>query len=168
LGESEDWRTAHIADLRAAYLSAYALADRLGLLRSLVRVARGWLGAENFDPLTPAEWILRDRLGLAVDGGGVRLKLDEIAPELRGALRLDSELRRAFEPAPADAVLLRFSDYDSYQSETQKAALRALLTAPSGASLAVSMPTIAGGLCDEPSQVRSGLRRNCGGIALGH
>jgi ATP-dependent DNA helicase RecQ len=59
-------------------------------------------------------------------------------------LRLDSGFRRVFHPAAPDAVLLRFSHYNSYQSETQKAAVRALLTAPSGASLAVSMPTGSG------------------------
>jgi hypothetical protein len=59
-------------------------------------------------------------------------------------LRLEPDLRRAFRPAPADAVLLRFSAHHRYQSETQKAALRALLTAPPGASLAVSMPTGSG------------------------
>ena len=147
MGESEDWRTAHVADLRAAYLAASAVADRLTLLRSWVRAAGGWLETQDLDRLEPAELAGTDRFGLAVDEFGIRLRmeeLDEIAQGLGDALRLDSELRRAFQPATADAVLLRFSGYDSYQSETQKAALRALLTAPLGASLAVSMPTGSG------------------------
>jgi len=147
LDESEDWRAAHIADLRAAYLAASAIPDRLALLRSWVRVAGGWLPAHDLDRLDPAELAGTDRFGLAADRFGIRLRveeLDEIAPGLGDSLRVDSELRRAFQPATADAVLLRFSAYDSYQSETQKAALRALLTAPSGASLAVSMPTGSG------------------------
>ena len=147
MDESEDWRAAHIADLRAAYMAATAVADRLALLCSWVRVARGSLAAQGLDSLSPAELASVDRYGLAVDEFGIRLRveeLDEIAPELTDALRLELDLRRAFQPAAADAVLLRFSPYSSYQSETQKAALRALLTAPSGASLAVSMPTGSG------------------------
>lgn len=147
LNESEDWRAAHISDLRAAYLAASAVADRLALLRSWVRAAGGWLAADDFDQLEPVELASADRYGLAVDRFGIRLRveeLNEIAPGLEDALRFESEFRRAFQPATADAVLLRFSAYDSYQSETQKAAVRALLTAPPGASLAVSMPTGSG------------------------
>ncbi|MEY9699497.1 ATP-dependent DNA helicase RecQ [Bradyrhizobium diazoefficiens] len=147
MDESEDWRAAQISDIRAAYLAASAVADRLALLRSWVRAAGGWLSAEDFGHLQPAELACSDRFGLAVDKFGIRLRveeLDEIAPGLEDALRLDSGFRRVFHPAAPDAVLLRFSPYNSYQSETQKAAVRALLTAPSGASLAVSMPTGSG------------------------
>jgi ATP-dependent DNA helicase RecQ len=145
--ESDQWRALHIADLRAAYLRAIAAPDRLALLRSWIRVAGGWLAEKEFGGLTETELAQADRFGLAADSFGARLRveeLDDVAEGLGEALRLESTRRRAFRPVTADAVLLRFSAHRSYQSETQKAALRALLTAPPGASLAVSMPTGSG------------------------
>lgn len=147
MDQSEDWRTAHIADLRAAFFAADATADRMALLRSWARAAGGWLQADEIGPLTPQETAEADRFGLALDEFGARLRVDElddIAPGLAEALRLEPGLRRAFRSAPPDGVLLRYSPHRSYQSETQKSALRALLTAPPGAALAVSMPTGSG------------------------
>jgi ATP-dependent DNA helicase RecQ len=147
LEESEDWRSAYIAVLKAAFLASDAAADRLALLRSWVRAAGGWLAADEIGSLSEQQRAEADRFGLALDAFGARLRVDElddIAPGLAEAVRLESDGRRAFRPAAADGVLLRNSSHRSYQSETQKAALRALLTAPSGASLAVSMPTGSG------------------------
>src|SRR3712207_1919528 len=99
--EAEDWRAAHVADLRAAYLAASAVADRLALLRSWIRAAGGWVAAQDLDWLTPAEQAGADRYGLAVDEFGIRLRVeepDDIAPGLSDALRLEPELRRAFRP----------------------------------------------------------------------
>jgi ATP-dependent DNA helicase RecQ len=147
LAESEGWRLAYIADLRAAFLKAEAVADRLALLRSWVRAAGGWLPASESGIRTSEELAQSERFALGFDEFGTRLRVDElhdIAPELMDSLRFEANERRTFRPAQADAALLRFSAHTSYQSDTQKAALRALLTAPPGASLAVSMPTGSG------------------------
>ncbi len=147
MAESNVWRTAYITQLRTAYSQADAGPDRMALLRSWVRAAGGWLSADDLGALRPGEAELADRFGLALDEFGVRLRvdeLDEIAEGLDLALRFEAGERRAFRPAEADAALLRFSAHTTYQSETQKAALRALLTAPPGAALAVSMPTGSG------------------------
>jgi ATP-dependent DNA helicase RecQ len=147
LAESEAWRLAHTDGLKAAFLNADAVADRLALLRSWVRTAGGWLSASATGEFSAEDRALAERFAIAFDDFGVRLRVDElqdIAPDLINALRFEPAERRAFRSAPADAALLRFSSHVCYQSDTQKAALRALLTAPRGASLAVSMPTGSG------------------------
>ncbi len=147
MAESEAWRLTQLADLQAAYLRADAVADRMALLRSWARVSSGWVSAADSGEVSPQMHAEAERFALAFDQFGTRLRVDEladIAPDLPDALRFEPAERRAFRTAPADAALLRFSAHTCYQSDTQKAALRALLTAPPGASLAVSMPTGSG------------------------
>lgn len=147
MAESETWRLAYVANLQAAFLKADAVADRMALLRSWTRAAGGWLATPDACVFSDDDRAQAERFALAFDEFGVRLRVDEaqdISPDLVEALRFEAAERRAFRSAPADAALLRFSTHTSYQSDTQKAALRALLTAPPGASLAVSMPTGSG------------------------
>ncbi len=147
MAESESWRQAYIADLKAALLKADALADRLALRRSWARAAGGWLSGSEAGECSQEELALGERFALGFDEFGTRLRVDEledVARGLVGALSFEAAERRAFRPALADAALLRFSGHTSYQSDTQKAALRSLLTAPRGASLAISMPTGSG------------------------
>ena len=147
MAESETWRLAHIADLQAAFLKADAVADRMALLRSWTRAVGGWLPTSESGTRSSEEMAASERFALGFDEFGTRLRVDElndVAPDLADALRFEADERRAFKPAQADAALLRFSAHRHYQSDTQKAALRALLTAPPGASLAVSMPTGSG------------------------
>lgn len=147
MDESHAWRERAIANLRQAFAAASQPADRLALARSWVRMAGGWLPAADAPTLGQADLDLAERFGLIVGPHGIRAAISEyetVAEGLEAALRLDADSRRAFRPADPDAALLRFSDHTAYQSETQKAALRAVLTAPPGASLAVSMPTGSG------------------------
>ncbi len=147
LADSEAWRLAYISELQGAFHKADSVADRLALLRSWARAAGGWLSAHAAGEVSAEDRAHAERFALAFDEFGVRLRVDElqdISPDLVDALRFESTERRVFRGAPADAALLRFSAHTSYQSDTQKAALRALLTAPNGASLAVSMPTGSG------------------------
>lgn len=134
--------------LKGAFDAAETASDRLALLRTWARAAGGWLPLSQINGgLTAADQAEALRFGLAIDAHSVRVivsELNDIAPGLEEAWRFDERSRRAFRPADADAALLRFSEHLVYQSETQKAATRALLTAPSGAALAVSMPTGSG------------------------
>src|SRR5262249_9437581 len=57
---------------------------------------------------------------------------------------IDPEPHAVVERASLDGALARLSPHPSYRIPTQKAAARALLTMPLGASLMVSMPTGAG------------------------
>ncbi|PSO19510.1 MULTISPECIES: DEAD/DEAH box helicase [Bradyrhizobium] len=117
-------------------------------MRSLVRLQHGRLSLrESGIELTSDEVGLLARFGLALTGNHDALRLipdQEIVAGLEQALELDTSNRRVFEPAVADAVLLRLTPHIRYQSEAQKAAVRALLTQPSGSGLLVSMPTGSG------------------------
>lgn len=148
MDESADWASAVVEGLQQAFSKAEAVADRLALLRSWARAAGGRLPLAEIQPgLREADLAAASRFGLAIDETHVRAivsELDEIADGLEAASRFDTQPRRAFRPGDPDAVLLRFSGHTVYQSETQKAAVRALTTAPPGASLAVSMPTGSG------------------------
>jgi ATP-dependent DNA helicase RecQ len=117
-------------------------------MRSLVRLQDGRLDLEEEGlELTANEIELLPRFGLALAGVGNALRpLSELEPVagLAAALKLDRASRQSFESAPADGILLRLTPHQHYQSQTQKAAVRALLTQPPGSGLMVSMPTGSG------------------------
>lgn len=125
-------------------------ADRMALLRSLVRLKGGRLDLDRLPaPLTLDDFALLGRFGLARTNSdtAVRIVDEEDQPGLDGcqaALRFDSAPRHAYEPASPDGVLLRLSQHQCYRTVAQKAATRALLTQPPGSGLMVSMPTGAG------------------------
>jgi ATP-dependent DNA helicase RecQ len=147
--DSERWHLELIAELKTALADATAPADRLALIRTIAWLSDGFLNLAALDVLLgSAEIAELTRFGLArAPGDAIRLvvsELDEIAPGLDAALQFDRRSRRVFRPATADAVLLRCSGHMAYQSETQKAAVRALITMPPGGALMVSMPTGSG------------------------
>ncbi|NVJ15313.1 helicase-related protein [Myxococcus sp. AM010] len=132
-------------------------ADRGVLLREAVRLCDGHLTLPEvgFSPGEhQAEWLRRFGLS-ARPGRGARPSIafdltpvdrlphisEELSEGLRDALQLDPRLRRFRQPTVADGALLRLSRHPEYQNPTQKAAIRALLTMPPGATLLASMPT---------------------------
>lgn len=145
----QNWLATQTARTRRALSSARAPADRLALLTTLSRYLDGRidLAAERLH-LTPEEYALLSRFGLAVSVEGVLRQtnddLDDIAGGLSEALRLDPEPRTVFAAAPADTPLLRARLHGAYKSELQKAAVSALLTMPDGGAMMVSMPTGSG------------------------
>jgi ATP-dependent DNA helicase RecQ len=129
---------------------ARSVADRLALIRSLVRLRDGRVVlAEESLQLSGQELVALSRFGLALTGQDKAIRLaDEVDAGLPRdylqADRLDAVQRTIFESATADAALLRYSAHGAYRSAAQKSAVRALLTMPDGAGLMVSMPTGSG------------------------
>lgn len=151
--ESERWRLRSLLRCFYALDSAEAGADRAALWREAVRLAGGHLPVSlGRQGLRPEEQELLRRFGLRLGGFKSKPALllesrTEQAPfvtEIDEALKLDAALRQPYPQATPDALLLRFSRYTLYRTPTQKAAIRALTTMPSGASLLVTMPTGAG------------------------
>lgn len=60
------------------------------------------------------------------------------------SLNIDPRDRRGLRAGTPDAALLKFTKNEEYMSVAQKAAVRAMLTQPSGSGLLASMPTGAG------------------------
>jgi len=122
----------------------------LAIFRELARLQDGSLNLlEEEVALNPGEENLLSRFFFtkSQDGSILRLVhngLDEVVSGLGTALNLDLRSRRLGRSAVADAALRRLTQYSCYQSQTQKAAVRALLTMPPGAALMVSMPTGSG------------------------
>lgn len=145
----DQWRDDNLRKRRAAFDAAESCADRLALLREIVRLRDGRLSlAEAGIRLTEIEDAALARFGLSRTGDGTVLKsMDLHHPRLGGLSAMvtsDASNRRLFGAAPPDAVLLRLSGHTAYQSPTQKAAVRAVLTMPPSGALMVSMPTGSG------------------------
>lgn len=164
------WHLPAIERCRAALAAASKPADRLALMRSLVRLRGGRLGLpESGITLSEAEASLLPRFGLAFGGerDALRLRAEpEPVPGLDAALRLDTSSRQTFAPASADAILLRLMPHRQYQSEAQKSAVRALMTQPPGSGLMVSMPTGSGKSLLFQLAVRFGRTRQPGACAI--
>lgn len=148
--ERDAWLEASRERARSALHLRSAPGDRLALIRTLLRLqgGRSELARDGL-ALSAAEQPLLARFGLRLSADGAVLRLDdhdadEIVPGLRAALELDPDPRTVFATAAPDALLLRFSQHDRYRSQTQKAAINALVTMPAGAALMVSMPTGSG------------------------
>ncbi len=144
------WVDRSIARCIGALASASNSADRVAILRSLIRLKGGRLDLSDLEkPPTLEEFALLSRFGLALTNLDRSLRIidEEDAYGLNGlgaALTFDPVLRQAYEPASPDGVLLRLTKHSCYRTMTQKAATRALLTQPSGSGLLVSMPTGSG------------------------
>jgi ATP-dependent DNA helicase RecQ len=128
-----------------------SLADRGALLRELTRLSDGHLvipvsgsgiSADEVPELRrfgiQAQLAVDCRLSLLLNDAG------KLPDSLKTALGLDPLLRRPYQHALPDAALLRLTSYTRYQTPTQKAAARALLTMPPGGTLSVTMPTGSG------------------------
>ena len=145
-----NWVESSIARCIDALTSATGAADRLALIRSLIRLRGGRIDLSDLDrQLTLDEFALLSRFGLARTNSDRSLRIvdEEDAHELSGlgaALKFDPVPRQTYEPASPDGVLLRLTKHSRYRTMTQKAATRALLTQPSGSGLLVSMPTGSG------------------------
>lgn len=129
-----------------ALAAATAAADRLALLRTLIVYDGGRVDLARCGlNLSKAESALLPRFGLAVSAGGALRLLDterDLAPAgLSDVLAYDPTDRQVAAPACPDAPLLLASPHDTYRSDAQKAAFRALLTQPPGSGLMISMPT---------------------------
>jgi len=144
--DTNEWLSGELARLKACLAQANSVADKLALIRSMVRVNggridKGELPLENFK----AEDGLR--FGLGIGASVVRLldEQDDRAPEgFWDAQDLDLSLRRHRDHLPPDAVLLRHTDHPDYRSEGQKAAVSSLVSMPKGASMMVCLPTGSG------------------------
>jgi ATP-dependent DNA helicase RecQ len=149
--ESYLWRLKGIRRCLRGMSDDASPADRGALLREMTRLADGQIklpldgtGLERAD-FTPLR-----RFGLRAEtdnSGFLKLLLSEIddtPDQVKAVLRLDPHLRRYHEPEIADAALLQHSPYPSYQSPTQKAGVRALMTMPPASTLCVTMPTGSG------------------------
>lgn len=135
-----------VHSLRSSKLAA----DRVALIRSLIRLKGGRIDLSELDrTLSPEESALLGRFAIARTNLDLSLRIvdEEDAYGLDGisaVLRLDPFPRHAYEPASPDGVLLRLTDHLHYRTIAQKAATRALLTQPPGSGLMVSMPTGSG------------------------
>lgn len=133
-----------------AFSAARSAADRVALLRSLIRLNGGRIDLDILpSDLTLDDFAQLSRFALARTNNDRSLRIvDEEDPGsidgLSAALRFDPAPRHAYEPASPDGVLLRLTDHQRYRTIAQKAATRALLTQPPGSGLMVSMPTGSG------------------------
>ncbi len=149
--EAERWRLGALHRALRAMSHSRSFADKGALLREATRLADGSLTLP-FDGsvLTVNDLASLVRFGLEAHARNARtfdviLTDREPLPEPLGrALRLDPVSRRPYEHAIADAVLHRATEFNTYQTPTQKAALRAVVTMPPGGTLSVTMPTGAG------------------------
>jgi ATP-dependent DNA helicase RecQ len=125
--------------------------DRGAMLRELCRLHGGYLElATTGACLATGDFASLGRFGLkrvVVTGGDALIIDDTEALPIDGlsdVLTLDPAPRQTYPSACADALLLRHSTFDQYRTPTQKAAIRALATMPSGSTLLVTLPTGAG------------------------
>lgn len=142
---SDGWRRGGQLRCAAALRDAVSVSDRLALLREWVRLSDGYLDLQaNGVGLEEEDRREAGRFGLIISGNLARV-VDSgstaVPEEVAAAFELDTTYRRVYQPAPPDAALLRWSAHTAYRSETQKAAIRALLTMPLGGALMLSMPT---------------------------
>lgn len=145
---NREWVASEVRSLTACLREARSAADKLAILRSLVRLNGGRLErSELAIPLTEVEIAAAPRFGMAISNSVIRL-IDEqtdVAPKgYWDAQSPDSSLRRYHEHLPVDALLLRHSSHRDFRSEGQKAAVRSLFTMPSGSALMVCLPTGSG------------------------
>lgn len=144
------WARATLETMGRRLRAAVTAADRLALVREMIRLSNGRLPADQ----AGADWGQGNpaaaRFGIypTPDGRVLRssdsVVLEEIDPLLPAAIRLDPHPRATGRRTPPDAFLLRFSPHLEYRTETQRTAARALASMPDGGTLIVSMPTGAG------------------------
>ena len=168
--EADRWRRLGGDRCRRALSAAACSADRLALLRSLVRLCDGLIDLrEEKVSLTPEELDQLVRFGLAIDGATVRLAPSDLDGTILGfaaSIAVDSRERQVFQTVSADAVLLRSTLHESYRNAAQKSAVRALVTMPPGAGLMVSMPTGSGKSLLFQLAALEGRRSDSGGCVV--
>ena len=134
-----------------AFSERSTVGDRGAMLRELCRLHEGYLDISSSGlEFTPSDLDNLGRFGLKrIKGGGrdalIIADTEEIPiGGLFDVLRLDPAERQSYPSSCADALLLRHSTFNRYRAPTQKAAVRALATMPSGATLLATLPTGAG------------------------
>ena len=149
--EADRWRLEGLKRCVRGIWDATAFADKGALLREATRLADGSLSVPiEGSGLTGDDLPLLSRFGLEArfeDGDRLSLLLtdsDPLPEAIAHALRLDPAPRRPYKTAIGDALLRRFTEFSTYRTPTQKAAVRALITMPPAATLSVTMPTGAG------------------------
>lgn len=144
-----DWSTRAIDAVRKRLANARRAADRGVLIREWCRLAGGRIEVPDAELGSGVEW---ERFGLesaAHDGSRcvtlVPYRSADIplglVSELSHVLAVDVRPRRAQAPGVPDELLLRRTPYREYRNLSQKAAVRALLTAPDGSTLFVTLST---------------------------
>ena len=149
--EADRWRLEGLKRCLHGIRDATAFADKGALLREATRLADGSLSLPiEGSGLNCNDLPLLSRFGLEArieDGDRLSLLLtdsDPLPEAIAHALRLDPAPRRPYKTAIGDALLRRFTEFSTYRTPTQKAAVRALITMPPAATLSVTMPTGAG------------------------
>ena len=132
-----------------ALRAALTPGDRLALLRETARLSGGRFEIpDDIAGLSDAEVDRLRRFRLARTGErSIRCADDGLDGPLEGfapLLPLEATLRTDYAKAQADAPLIRAAGHSSYRSETQRAAVGAMLTMPDAGALMVSMPTGSG------------------------
>ena len=151
--EAVEWRKDGIARcLEGICHQNSSFADKGVLLREVVRLAGGMATLPRGAVDIPQNQLKSlNRFGLQCSGEtatGLTIVLYD-SPVLRGelsnnfqkCLQLDPFSRRTETASVGDGVLARIAGYQRYRCSTQKAAVRALLTMPSGSTMVVTMPT---------------------------
>jgi len=151
-GSNHRWRCSSLHRHFLALSVAKSSADSGALLREILRL-EGWVChvPRSGFPVSPETWQFHfNRFGISIQPDGDSLALiakarpnnDVLPEEVWSAIAIDEDDRRSREVAVSDKVLAEFfPQYVGYQSPTQKAAVRALLTMPAGASMLVTIPT---------------------------
>ena len=141
---SDQWLDDRVCHAQLQFNASQGL-DRYSWLREWVRLRRGRL-AEPPTLGPEAETFLK-RVGLDQEPDGTiifgGLGAFQAWDPILGLLTtpMDDTFRRGVNQVQGDAFLARLSPHKHYSSETQKAALRALVTMPPGATMLASMPT---------------------------
>ena len=136
-----------IAALERRFCACSVVADRMAILREIVRLQGGrrlfhengkaWL-VENQEDLR--------RFGLELVENGTQLALrvgealSEAIPNFVHAIESEPDPGDA-EGCEPDAFLLKHTGRKAYRSRAQKSALRAVATMPDGAALMINLPT---------------------------
>jgi ATP-dependent DNA helicase RecQ len=150
-GESDEaWRYSSACRRFEALCRRTCAVDRAALLREVIRLFDGRLAVQaqllsavaDRDTLALSDILIGERGDGSILLENRALKVAQ-APdsEIADCLNLDVRARRHAAEAVGDGVLLRHTQHRAYHSVTQKAALRAIVTMPPGATLIVSIPT---------------------------
>jgi len=146
------WRLRALVRHFRALAACKLPADSGAILREILRIEDWVLSVPRSGfPISAEVWpYLASRFGISIQLKDDSLVLmakarpnsDTLPQEVWDAVAFDQADRRPQEPAIPDKVLLEFfPQYHNYQSPTQKAAVRALLSMPPGASMLVTIPT---------------------------
>lgn len=148
--ESHDWRRRMIERHTRALNAAVTLPDKAVLVRELARLNFGIISWPEADcPFSPSDWLGLRRFGMEMvkDAHGrvtcrwIPSQSDILPDDYDKVLAVDAASRRAAIPDVPDSVLRELTAHVTYQNATQKSAVRAALTMPEGATLAVTIPT---------------------------